>query len=241
MSRLFQKTLDRLRSDGPKETLKAALAGARRTALDLDRVVLVLRVDLMDPKNHLRPRDREKEVPRLLPFDRTTLPRVLEVASRHEPWRVKSVRQRYMEGMSGFVAEHKGEIVGYVFWTEGTDHPERLVHSDLHWLQIRPRRREIYAFDYFLIEPARGLGAAFARAVQEEHFRMGYTAAYGCVFQTNRAALWLYRTTGWTEVGRVTEHRILSRIAVVGRTVYWMNPFSRTPIGEIPEGLGRGP
>jgi GNAT superfamily N-acetyltransferase len=132
--------------------------------------------------------------------------------------------------MSGFVAEHRGVVVGYVFWTEGTDDRSLLVHPDLHWLGVRPARHEIYAFDYYLAPPARGLGGAFVRSVQEAHHRMGYTAAYGCVFQSNRAALWLYRTTGWREVHRVTEHRFLSRFALVGHTLYWMHPFSRAPI-----------
>jgi hypothetical protein len=218
---------------GRAEKARAIIDSAAKRLVDLNRGVLVLKVDLTDPKNRLRPSDAMRDPPRLVRFDRRSLPRVLAAVEAHEPWRTGIVRERYLEGMSGLVAERGGEVLGYVFWTEGTDHPGCVVHSDLRWLGVHPSRGEIYMFDYFLIPAARGLGAIFARAVQEEHHGMGYSAAYGCVFQSNRAALWLYRTTGWAEVKRVTEHRILSKIAIVGRTMYWMRAHSRTPIAEL--------
>jgi GNAT superfamily N-acetyltransferase len=205
-----------------------------RTFAHDERQILLLKVDLTNPKNRLRPRDQNKNF-RLLPFDKTTLPPLLEILKKHEPWRVAAARRRYLEGARGFVAEHNGRIVGHVFFVEGTDHgPHRLIHSDLRWLGLHPKRGELYTFDYFVIEPERGLGQLFARSVQDEQHRLGYTAAYGWVLQSNRAALWLYRTIGWVDVGRVVEHRLFTRWVVVGRTLYWMRAHSRMPIVELP-------
>jgi GNAT superfamily N-acetyltransferase len=210
---------------------------ALRSRLVEDRTALVLRVDLTDPRHHVRPQDRATEL-FLEPFDARTLPRVIAVVARHEPWRVELVRQRYFEGSRGFVAVHRGDVVGYVLWVEGSDHPQRVVHSDLSWLGARPGRGELYVFDYFVLERARGLGSTFARLVQQRHAKMGFTAAYGWVLASNRAALWLYRTTGWTEVGRVVERRWLGRVARIDDAVYWLGPRSRRPIARLDEPAG---
>lgn len=229
--RQIEKTLRRLRAGGPKRVLIETAADARQVAYE-EREILVLEVDLREPKNRLRLRDQNAEF-RLLKFDKETLPRLLDTLAEHEPWRVEAARRRYFEGARGFVCEHRGKIVGHVYYVEGSDNPHRRVHSDLDWLQLRPNRGEVYTFDYFVIEPERGLGALFARAVQDEQYRLGYTAAYGWVLSTNRAALWLYRTIGWVEVGRVVEHRILRRWVVVGRTLYRMHAHSRTAIASV--------
>jgi GNAT superfamily N-acetyltransferase len=216
-----------------RAALEQTFARAKGYAHD-ERHILVLRVDLTDPKNRLRAKDKTDGDFRVLPFDRDTLPRILEVVEKHEPWRAAATRKRYFEGARGFAAEYKGEIVGYVFYVEGTDTPHRQIHTDLHWLGLSPKRGELYAFDYFLIEPARGIGARFVRAVQDEHYRLGYTATYGWVLSTNRAALWLYRTTGWTEISRVIEHRLFARWVFVGDILYRMQAHSRTPLASLP-------
>lgn len=211
--------------------MSSRVRDAVRTRLVEDRTVLVLRVDLTDAKNHVRPTDRTSELV-LEPLDARTLPRLIAVLARHEPWRVGLVRQRWFEGARGFVAVHRGDVVGYVLWVEGSDHPHRVVHSDLTWLGVHADRGELYVFDYFLLERARGLGAAFARLVQQRHAKMGFTAAYGWVLASNRAALWLYRTTGWTEVRRLEERRWLSRLAAIDDVIYWLGPRARRPIAR---------
>lgn len=233
-------TLDKLRSwlrdEGPRGVASRLKEEVTRRLHDR-RTVLILTVDLTEPKHRLRERDRASgdfADFELAPFDGTTLGEVLSLVRRYEPRREASVRQRYVEGARGYVARRSGSAVGYVFFTEGTGHDGRLVHSDLRWLGVRPGHDELYVFDYFLIEPARGIGALFVRSVQEEHYRLGYRAAYGFVVSTNRAAAWLYRTTGWVEVARVEEHRVLSRFALVGGTVYSLGALSRRPLFDLP-------
>lgn len=228
---LSRKVIARVREQGPRGALASLVSDASRRVVDRNRVAIVLRVELGEPSVHVRPRDRVKGDVALLPFDRRTLPRVVEMLRREEPARIPSVHTRFGQGMSGFVAEIGGEIAGYVFWVEGAT--SRLAHADLEWLGVAPGPGEIYAFDYFVAERLRGAGNLFVRSVQEAHHHMGYTAAYGYVYAHNRPALWLYRTTGWKEIARVTEHRVLSRIAIAGGAVYRMQPLSRTKLFSI--------
>lgn len=218
----WAKVAARLKDGGPK----ALWQQVRPLVYDAERVAICLRVDLDEPKNHLRPRDLEDPV-ELLPFDAVVLPRLLDMLQVHAPELVERVRKRYLEGMQGFVAQHAGEPIGYVFYTPGSDDPERIVHPDLSWLPIRPSAREVYAFDYFLREDARGRGASFVRAVQQEQAALGYRASYGYVYAHNRPALWLYRTTGWKESARVPETRVFNKLALVDGRIYWMHAHSR--------------
>lgn len=230
---VLAKAVARVREQGPRAAAASILDDARRRVVDTDREVICLKVDLTEPKNRLRKRDRKDPV-EIRAFDRETLPALLEMTATHAPELTERVRKRYLEGMLGFVAYEGGEVVGYTFYTPGHGGPGLPpVHPDLTWLPIEPTPDEVYSFDYFVREDARGIGARFVRAVQEEQFRLGYTAAYGYVFASNRPAAWLYRTTGWKEHARVVEHRVLGKVAIVDRTLYWMHPHSRTPVVSL--------
>ncbi|MCB9645998.1 MAG: hypothetical protein H6730_05270 [Deltaproteobacteria bacterium] len=221
----LSKVLAQVRQEGLGPGLKGA-ALAARDRLDHSREAICLRVDLTDPRHHLRPRDHG--IVQIRPFDRSTLPALLDMLA---PAQRERVRQRFLEGVLGFVAfDPKGAVIGYTFFVPGSDDPLRVVHPDLTWLPVRPTAREVYAFDYFLDEQARGAGGPFVRAVQEEQHHMGYTASYGYVYADNRAAAWLYRTTGWKETARVKERRLLGKVALVDGAAYWMHPHSRTRV-----------
>lgn len=226
---MWTKVADRFRAQGFKAGAQSLWTDAKVRVVDAGREVVLLKVDVTDAKNRLRDRDLKRPI-HLERFDRTHVHALIEMLKVDAPELVTRVHQRFLEGVQGFVAYDDGHPIGYMFYIPGSNTPARVVHRDLVWLPIRPTLREVYAFDYFVREPSRGRGAAFVRAVQDEHFHMGYTAAYGYVYAANRPALWLYRTTGWKEAGRVTEHRVLSKLAVVDGTVYWMHPHSRSPI-----------
>ncbi len=198
---------------------------ALRPALQEQRELVLLKVDLRDPKN-LR---KEGATLRLLPFDRVALGRLFTLLQA-DPGHFARVRQRYLEGMSGFVAEVEGAVVGHVFFTPGSDDPRRVVHRDLAWLGLRPQRREVYTFDYWLHPDARGQGNRFVRAVQTEQAQLGYETSFGYVYATNTPALWLYRTTGWKEVRRLREDRYLQRLVAVNGQLWRMQAYGREPL-----------
>ena len=235
---LVAKVIEKLREEGPRDGVRSILREAGRRVVDSNRDVLLLRVDLTNTKFHRKPKDPGPDELRLLRFDRASLPGVVRMLRRAEPERIDSVRVRLGLGVPGFVAELNGEVVGYVFWVEHAS--KGIIHADMNWLKLKPRPGEIYVFDYFVPEGRRGAGNALVRAVQQAHAEMGYTAAYGYVYAANRPALWLYRTTGWKEVKKIKEHRLVSRFAVVDGTLFRMQAMSRTPVLRLPFVADRG-
>jgi hypothetical protein len=216
----------------------------RSKVIEPPRTLILLRVDLTEAKHRLRDRERTQMKEgdlRIVPLDRRSAPRLIEMLAADAPQRIASVRLRTSQGVGGFVLEKSGAPIGYVFWGAGATDPRRVVHPDLRWLPLRPTADEVYVFDYFIADRALGAGNVFVRAVQEEHATLGYKAAYGYVYSNNRAALWLYRTTGWVETGRLVEHLYLSRLSLIGDDLYWVNwrrPSSRAHLGRVP-GLSR--
>lgn len=218
-----------LAGKGPKEGAKA-LSEKLRGALTRDREAILLAVDLTDPKNRLRPKDQGMPIS---PLGAEVGGALLEVLSRDAPAEVERVRTRIRQAVPGLVAWDQGVPIGYVFWVPGS-HGAAPIHPDLPWLGLRPATDEVYLFDYFLTERARGKGALFVRATQERHFQLGYRRAYGYVYADNTPALWLYRTTGWKEIGRVKERRYLEKVVLVDGRPYWMEAHHRWPLLKSP-------
>jgi hypothetical protein len=229
--------IEKLRKVWQEEGIRGA---ARKVEQELrvrvyqpNRQLVMLRVDLGEPRHRLRPQDADPKF-RVTPFGASELPRLDALLSRTEPARRPTLSARLKQGARGFVAEDGGEPIGYVFFVPGSDDPQAVVHADLEWLPMRPRASEVYTFDYWLANASRGRGNLFARSVQAAQHELGFTASYGYVEATNVPALWLYRTIGWKEVGRVTEHRLLSRIAVVEDRIYLIRAFDRRRLGSWP-------
>lgn len=223
---------------GPRGAARQLGEELRYRLYQPDRQLVLLRVDLSEPKHRLRGRDQDPGF-RVVPFQRSELPRLTALLERTEPARRPTLEKRLQQGVRGFVAEDGGEAVGYVFYVPGSDDPTEVVHADLHWLPLRPAKNEVYTFDYWLCDASRGRGNLFARAVQEAQHQLGFTASYGYVEATNTAALWLYRTVGWKEVGRVVEHRVLRRLSVIEERVFLVRAFDRRLLGRWPFSRGR--
>lgn len=221
------------REQGPRGAASKLTEELRHRLYQPGRQLVLLRVDLTDPKHRLRARDRDPSFA-LVPFGSSELGRLRALLERTEPARLPTLETRLRQGVGGFVAEDGGEAVGYVFFVQGSDDPTEVVHADLHWLPLRPQKTEVYTFDYWLSSAARGRGHVFARAVQDAQHQLGYTASYGYVEAANTSALWLYRTVGWKELGRVSEHRLLRRISVIEDRVYLVRAFDRRLLGRVP-------
>jgi hypothetical protein len=233
---LFSKAVSAVVEKGPKEGAKFVWERARTYFVDGNRELVLLRVDLTDPKNHVRAKDQAAGF-ELVEMSANLVPRIVGMLKSTEPARAPNVPDRLRQGMSGLVALVDGEIAAYVFFVPGSDDPARTVHPDLQWLPIRPAAGEVYTFDYFVPESRRGLGNLFARAVQQRQHEMGFTASYGYVYAANRAGLWLYRTIGWKEVGRIKEHKVLLKLAVVGDRLFWIRQYDRRLICRVPVDL----
>jgi GNAT superfamily N-acetyltransferase len=191
---------------------------------NLRRSVLLLQVDLAAAKPAEEPRTLT-----LSPLNARTYPQLQSTLEREAPERIGSMAFRLHQKAEGFIAMMENRPIGYVFYVAGSSDPEAVVHGDLRWLDMHPSHDELYVFDYFVFPSQRGAGLRFVRSVQEAHAKMGYTKAYGYVFQDNRAALMTYRMTGWKQIGEVEELRLGSRWVIVGRTLYRMEAFCRYP------------
>lgn len=225
--------------EGPKGAARKVAGELKLRAYHPDRQLVLLRVDLSLPAHRVRPKDADPSF-RVLPYGPSELPRLRALLERTEPARLPTLEARLAQGAQGFVAEDAGEAIGYVFFVLGSDDPTEVVHADLHWLPLRPTKGEVYTFDYWLAEAARGRGNLFARSVQQAQHEMGYSASYGYVEATNTSALWLYRTIGWKEVGRVLEHRILGKLSVIDDRVYLVRAFDRLLLGRWPLSVEAG-
>ena len=214
------------REQGPRGTALKVAEELKLRAYQPNRQLVLLRVELEPPAHRLRPRDADPAF-RVLPFGPAELPRLRSLLERTEPARLPTLEARLSQGARGFVAEDGGEAIGYVFFVPGSADETEIVHADLHWLPMRPKAGEVYTFDYWLADSARGRGNLFARSVQEAQHALGYSASLGYVEATNTSALWLYRTIGWKEIGRVVETRVLRKLSLFDDRLYLIRAFDR--------------
>ncbi len=237
--RPLTKALALLREHGAKGGLAIIAEKAKHQIVDASRTIVLLEVDLTVAKNCVRDRDRADDF-RILELEGPTIERTAAAMAEVDLARAESVRTRGAMGTRGWAAEYAGEIIGYVFWAPGTDRSGASAHADLEWLPMRPTADEVYTFDYFVVPASRGKGGVFCRHVQQAQRELGFTRSYGYVYLDNRPALWLYRTVGWKELGRLDEQKLLAaKLTVVDGRLYVVRPFSRAAVGTVPQPILR--
>ena len=211
-----------------RKTAATAREVLHRVAAPTHEAVL-LQVDLTDRRNRIGPTDADAGV-RLARFDDRTLEDLTARTRQAEPAVPRRLRARRQQKVEGYAAYVTGQAVGSVFHVRGAHDPMRIVHPDLRWLGLRPTSDERYVFDYHVHPAHRTVGAAFLRAVHEALYRAGTQRAYGYVYARDEETQTLFQTTGWTEVGRVRERRLGSKVALVDGTFYWLNGTTRRPM-----------
>ena len=234
---LVGRAIEAVVEKGPREGLRFVWDRAKTYVVDEGRELVLLRVDLTEAKNRVRDRDK-KDGFRLIDLEPSTVGRVQDMLQKTAPARIPNVEDRLAQGMSGLIGEQDGEVIGYVFYRGGSDDMSARVHPDLDWIPFSPKKDEIYTFDYFIPEAKRGLGNLLARSVQERQHELGYVASYGYVYADNRAALWLYRTIGWKEIGRIREQKLLLKFALVEDRLFFIRQYDRKLIGRVPWSAG---
>lgn len=232
----------------PLDALRASAAGrylaeqGRRLDLYHPTTIITLRVDLTQSSALLRDTDRrelEARGLRLAPLDAAALAPLVRWLAVEAPARVAHAERRVAAGCRGYVLYEHDAVVGCVYFAPGRDGAGS-AHPDLEWLELSPQARELYTYDYYVSDRARGVGRLFVRAVQAAQAAEGFVGAYGYVYADNTAALWLYRTTGWREVSRRVEHRMFRRLLLIGREVYvidWRRTPSRVHLVRLSPGL----
>lgn len=107
-------------------------------------------------------------------------------------------------GYRGFVARHRGAVVGFYWWIDRRIDPQ---HPHLEPLGLELGDDDAYGFDFFLAEEHRGEGNAihFLHEVETRLRERGYRTLWGYVMSGNTGARWLYAMRGY-EVTRKVEH-----------------------------------
>ena len=200
------------RRHGLRELLRK-LAGRIRSVVSSREEVVVLRKDLrsiteMEFSESLRIEELEpSDLPALFEFNRR------RCDSKANGRAIADVRDGY-RGFAGYVG---GELVGYYWWVDRAIEPR---HRDIerYNLEIELAEREVYGFDFFLLEEHRGGGNSveFLHKVESRLRDLGYEALWGYVVADNKPARWLYSMCGYEPVRRVASRRVLTRRLPVG-------------------------
>jgi len=115
-------------------------------------------------------------------------------------------------GYRALLAEVDGRLVGHVWWH---DHlvPPACAHPHLTRYRLRLEPGQVWGFDLFLVERARGGGASNDFfALFRRHLRgLGYTRVFGHVDAGNTPAVWLHKLQGYKPV-RTVEARLYAGV-----------------------------
>ncbi len=232
MHPVVAKIRQRIEDQGPREALRSLAHDASLRVLDPHREIILMEIDLGQPKAHPQKGDRERCPFVLEDLTPAHYPRMIEMLETSERWRIDAVEQRRARGTPGFVAVEEGRVVGFFYYEHTV--PDRPPHPDLEWLGLTLGPNEVYAFDSFIPVPLRGRGMMLFRLAYERLYQRGFLRARGYVFVTEKAPLFTYRVIGWKETGRMFEHRIAGRWAVVDGVLYRLNRFDRTRLVALP-------
>jgi GNAT superfamily N-acetyltransferase len=115
-------------------------------------------------------------------------------------------------GYRGYVAYADAELVGYYWWVDRRIEPQ---HRDIadYGLELELGERDVYGFDFFLLEEHRGGGnsVAFLNTVETLLRALGYRTLWGYVVAANKPARWLYSMRGYRPVTRIESRTVLAR------------------------------
>ena len=115
-------------------------------------------------------------------------------------------------GYRGYVGYAGDELVGYYWWVDRRIEPR---HRDIadYGLEIELGERDVYGFDFFLLEEHRGGGnsMAFLTTVETLLRDLGYRTLWGYVVAGNKPARWLYSMRGYRPVRKIESRTVLSR------------------------------
>lgn len=182
--------------------------------------------DVVMVKELANDRSKVKSDMRAVPGDRQTVQRLCQ--AHPELRRQWSKCASYFDnGYHALLAEVDGRIVGHIWWH---DHrvPPGSVHPHLVRFGLELEPGQVWGFDLYLLEDARGGGASndffalFRRHLRE----LGYERVYGHVDAANTPAVWLHKLQGYKKV-KAIEGRLYAKALLrsEGRLLVRNPPF----------------
>ena len=185
----------------------AGKAGGRVRGLLLDELALVELVHALD-EPVAPPRAATMPVE---PIDASSLPALHELNRRRCATRkTRRFASDLAAGCAGWVAFRGGEAVGYYWFA---DHRAARGHRDLRRIpgSVAPGPGEVYGYDLFLLDEARGGNAAgeLLAHVESRLRERGVRRIWGYVEADNRPARWLYATRRYRATRRLATRTLL--------------------------------
>lgn len=232
MHPIVDKIRQRFQDQAPRDAARSLLHDVAQRVIDPHREIILMEIDLANPKAHPQKADLERCPFVLEDLGPSNYDRLIEMLEASERWRIDIVQLRRSRGTPGFVAIEEGKVVGFFYYEHTT--PDRPPHPDLEWLGIELGPKEVYSFDSFIPVPLRGRGTMLFRLAYQRLHQRGFERSRGYVYATEKAPLFTYRVIGWKETGRIFEHRIAGRWVVVDRVLYRLNRFDRTRLAALP-------
>lgn len=231
MRGVLDKIARRFEEEGPRHALRTLYDDALLRVVDANREIALMTLDMRQSKARLQPGEAERWRLTLRELDDAGYDDIERVLAGSEPWRADAARSRRGTAAQGFVAWAEGAPIGYMFYATASDPAP---HPDLEWLNMTLGPTDVYTYDAFIPVPLRGRGPALFRTAYQRLVARGFTHAHGFCYITERPALFTYRMMGWQETGRIHEHRLLGKLAVVNGGLYRLNRFDRTRLVSLP-------
>lgn len=123
--------------------------------------------------------------------------------------RLKMVRN-LRKGYRSFAFLEGNEVIGDVWHCSGCGGGPKPAHPDLKWLGMDELgENEVYMFDFYIRPDKRKGGlvnTALAHVLNTLKAR-GYERVYGFYMADNLPALWMHRTSGYSEINRLKIRR----------------------------------
>lgn len=128
-----------------------------------------------------------------------------------------AIHDYFERGYPGFLAFLNGEIIGSIWWIDGSfDHPDLLTFN------IELEENDMYGFNFFIPPEHRGK----ANAVEFLHMvflalkELGYQRFWGVVDPQNISARWLYKLVGFKDIKKISQFRFLHFFLIMDKTIY---------------------
>jgi len=147
-----------------------------------------------------------------------------------EKYPLKILNEYLDNNCKGFIAELKGEIIGYIWWGNDT------MKSDVSDIAFKFYAKEIklnatdaYGFDFFIDRQYRGNGHAieFMTNFFSLLHSLGYERTFGYVASDNLPARWIYELVGYKGIRKVKVRRFLQFIVFRDKRLF----FDKNAVG----------
>ncbi len=115
------------------------------------------------------------------------------------------------KGYETFVFIRNNEIIGDCWFAISLEADKKLLHPDIKLFGIKPVQKSAYMFDMYVKPEERGTAVtnSILKYAYSNFTERGITKVYTYVMADNTPAIWMVRTLGFKELGKLSMFRFL--------------------------------